>query len=178
MPGHSRSRPFPQQRLPRGGSRGILLRGVASTLGNRTLRSCLLVLFLAFGCAHVECAPFTAAGLAANYWNGDPWSPRTLRLRPDGSFDYLQFSDNLGPDDKKNGGFSFRGRWAFRPPDCIELDADPGHLTIRLYVRFAMGKVVVLEPDLYPDICSHLDERHALEYLTMRGPKEPFPLQR
>jgi len=115
----------------------------------------LLVLSLC-GCAHLDQLP-TAKSLIGEYSNHDGFWPRTLTLHKDGSFTYDQLTDVL--KEQKDGTLLFEGswgmsgKWSFQSPDRVELVTEPRKDHFPLFVRrHSNGKIVLLEPHLFPDI--------------------------
>lgn len=84
-------------------------------------------------------------------------SPRSLELKRDKSFDYVQYTRE--PQEQPDGSITFeawhyRGQWQFNAPDQVELHP-AGEATIVLFVRRSPNYgLVILEPHLVPGILS------------------------
>ncbi len=131
----------------------------------------ILPLLLVFGCASVADSPLSTRDLISVYTNGDGFWPRTLNLKEDGTFTYEQMTDSMKFVDDEHfvleGSWSMTGRWAFIAPDKIELTVDRRPARIEVYARISKEEgVVILEPDLFPDILSTWSKGD--RYLSLR----------
>jgi len=120
------------------------------------MRLCVVIALIFCGCAQLD-QPLTATSIASEYSNHDAFWPRTLTLHKDGTFTYHQLTDVL--QEKKDGTMLFEGSWgmsgtwSFQPPDRVELVAAPRKDRFTILIRRdSAGKIVMLEPNLYPDI--------------------------
>ena len=120
--------------------------------------------------------------LIGSYGNGDPFCPRTLELRADGTFDYDQLTDNIveGKDGVGvfEGSWGVRGHWRFSPPDRIEMTPNRSATRIEVFVRrYSEGKIAILEPDLYPDILKVWTPMESVYFLRKQDQKPNQSLQ-
>lgn len=114
-----------------------------------------LSLVLGAGCSQVNWQPLSNSALVGEYTSGDPFCPRILRLDSDGKFSYDQHTDValVRPDGSLvfEGSWGRRGNWTYIGPDRVVLTNSDGAHAVSVYVRRKPdGKLVILEPELYP----------------------------
>jgi len=142
----------------------------------------LLVTLLCCGCVHSTLSPTDAAELPGVYRNGDGFWPRWLDLKEDGTYSYIQMTDNFKDAGDgtfiSEGGWGLSGTWTFRPPDRIEMSTNGKPEKIGVVVRrSAKYGFAILEPDLFPDILSKWKDDGSWGYLKKQKPEPNQSLQ-
>jgi hypothetical protein len=134
------------------------------------MRVLLILAMLLSGCATSPSAKIVESQLVGRFANGDPFWPRWLELKSDGSFLYMQMTDVINSKGGFEDSWGFDGSWIFYTPDRIELTPKSGPKKVTVYVRTSKeGGYVILEPDLFSDILSTWTDGGGLRYLH----KEP-----
>jgi hypothetical protein len=145
------------------------------------MRLLLILALILSGCATTHPEKIVESQLVGRFANGDPFWPRWLELKSDGSFLYMQMTDVMNDKGEFEGSWGFDGRWAFHAPDRIELTPKIGPKKVTVFVRASkQGDYAILEPDLFSDILSTWADDGGLRYLHKEPnqPPEPMPLKR
>jgi hypothetical protein len=137
------------------------------------MKSLLLLTVFFAGCAGLEFETISEDQFFGEYWNGNPFWPRTLELTEDRRFDYNQMTDIVNQDENGNmvfeGSWGISGTWSFFLPDRIILTRDSGPPQIEVVVRIhPNSRLSILEPELYPGIIETWTGETDLRVLTKR----------
>lgn len=135
----------------------------------------MLLVLLTCGCAHVQTTRITPGSLVGHYSTGDAFWPRSLDLRADGTFAYEQLTDLLTLQEDGSvvfeNSWGVAGRWSLLPPDRIAMIPDGKPERIEVYIRIHHGdQIVILEPELFPDILETWKSSDSTQYLKQQKP--------